>query len=165
MNNPVKFLLFTFIGLVIGYFLFSKEIKPTIITKTEKKTDTVYVTIRDTIRIREIQHEYLRDTVLIGFEPKISTFTASKSFLYGNTTVSGEVLGSVLKMDIINDFKIPTITNTITNTTTIIKKPQGLFLAVGVNKQLTPNIGVIFVRDRYLFGLNTSGIQLGYKIK
>src|SRR5690606_33379083 len=107
------------------------EPQPSVTIVTETKTDTVYVTVRDTIRLtrKEIKHEVVRDTILIDPAlPQIKAFTAYKSFTYGNTTVSGEVFGEVLKMDIATDFNLPTITNTITNTVTVTKKPQGLFL-------------------------------------
>jgi hypothetical protein len=158
------------IGIVFGYLLFDWQNKsPTdrIVTKTEIKTDTVFVQIRDTIRIAktEIKQEYLRDTVFIdGYKPKINEFKASSPFLHGNTYVSGEVLGEVLKIDIVNDFKIPTITNTITNTTTITKKPSGIFLMAGVNQQLSPSIGITLIKDRYLLGVTNNSIQLGYKL-
>lgn len=172
MNHSLSlFLLFIalIIGLLIGYFLFSKDgLEPEIITKTEFRTDTVYITMRDTVRLtkKEIKHEYLRDTVIVDFKPKIKAFTASKSFLYGNTYVNGEVLGEVLKMDIVNDFKLPQITNTVTTTNTVIKKPSGLFLTAGVTKQLgfTPSIGVTFVRDRYLIGISNNDFKFGYKL-
>ena len=155
------------IGLLIAYWFASKhEIEPVIITETKNETDTVYITIRDTIRLTktEIKHEYLRDTVIIDYKPKIRAFKASKPFLYGNTHISGEVLGEVLKIDISNDFKLPTVTNTVTNTTTIIKKPQGLFPVAGVNKQLTPFVGAVYVRDRYLLGLTTESAFVGYRV-
>lgn len=128
-------------------------------TKTEIieiiKTDTVFVTIRDTVRINrtQIKHEVLRDTVLIDFKPEIKLFTASIPFLYGNTYLTGEVLGEVLKMDVSNDFKIPTVTNTvtITETNTIIKKPRGLYLGAGVNSQLNPNVTAHYLDNQFIF--------------
>lgn len=166
MTQASKYLFFALCGFTIGYFLIKKEQIETIVTKTEFKTDTLYVTIRDTIRLTktEIKQEYLRDTVLIDFKPQIKAFTASNRFLYGNISVSGEVLGEVLKMDISHDMKLPTITNTITKTNTIIKKPSGIFLTAGVN-QTTPYVGGVFIRDKYLVGLNTSGFQVGYRLK
>jgi hypothetical protein len=157
------------LGIITGYLLFDWHNKGAIVTKTvtERTTDTVYVAVKEiqTVIKKEIKTEYLRDTILLEpYESKIIGFKTSKSFLYGNTTVSGEVLGEVLKMDIVNDFKIPTITNTITNTTTIIKKPSGIFLTAGVNTQLVPSVGAIFIKDKYLIGLTNNSIQLGYKL-
>ena len=169
-NKFIVLAIIFLIGLISGYLLFDWQNKDSVIIKTVTKSriDTVYIEIRDTIRLTkiEIQHEYIRDTVLIDFKPQIKAFRASKPFLYGNTYLSGEVLGEVLKMDIYNDFKLPTVTNTITNTTTIIKKPSGLFLTAGVQNNFSaPYIGAIFIKDKYLLGLNTGGFQIGYKLK
>ena len=168
MNNAIKYAFFGLVGIVIGYFLSKKDNNVEIISKIETKTDTVYVHVRDTVRITrtEIKHEHIRDTILIEpIEPVIKAFTASKPFLYGNVTVNGEVLGDVLKIDIYNDFQIPSVTNTITKTNTVIKKPSGLFLTAGVQNNLTPSIGAVFIRDRYLLGISTSGVQVGYSLK
>jgi hypothetical protein len=161
-----KYLITLIIGLVIGYFLFGKEAEPIINTITETKTDTVFITKKDTIYIKskEIHHTFLRDTVIIDFDPKINLFTSSKPFLYGNVSVSGEVLGEVLKIDIFTDLKIPQITNTITTTNTIMKKPSGFYLTAGINKQLTPNVGLTYVRDRVMIGVTTQDVKVGVKI-
>ena len=167
-NNAIKYAFFGVVGIVIGFFLSNKDNNVEIISTIETKTDTVYVHVRDTVRITrtEIKHEHIRDTILIEpIEPKIKAFTASKPFFYGNVTVNGEVLGEVLKMDIYTDFNLPTVTNTITKTNTVIKKPSGLFLTAGVQNNLTPSIGAVFIRDRYLLGISTSGVQVGYSLK
>jgi hypothetical protein len=168
MDKAVKILLFA-LGLFLGYFIFSKDAETITETVTEIKTDTVYITIRDTVRItrNEIKQEFLRDTVLIDFKSQINSFTVSKPFLYGNTTVTGEVIGEVLKMDIVNDFKLPQVTNTITTTNTVIKKPSGLFLTagIGVTRNFsTPSIGVVYVKNKMLFSLSTRDFKVGYKL-
>ena len=144
------------IGVVIGLILFGffkKTPPPKIVTKTEVITDTVYVTLSDTIYVtkNQIKQVFVRDTVMVKpFEPKIRAFKTSKAFLYGNTTVEGEVLGEVLQMSIVNDFKIPQITNTKTVTNTITKRPSGLYLTAGLNQQLLPNVGALVIRNTYL---------------
>lgn len=166
----MKYAVLILLGLVVGYWLADYFQEDTVFVKTvtETKTDTVYVEVRDTIRLTrtEIKHEVLRDTVLIDFQPQIKRVTASKPFLHGNTYVYGEVLGEVLKMDITNTFNFPTITNTITTTNTVIKNPAGLFITAGVGDRnfSTPYIGAVFVKDRVLIGLNTSGVQIGWKV-
>ena len=89
--NAVKYAFFGVIGIVIGYFLADKSEDIQIIETIETKTDTVFITVIDTVRItrKEIEHKVLRDTLLIEpIEPKIKAFTASKPFLYGNVVVS-----------------------------------------------------------------------------
>jgi hypothetical protein len=169
-ERSITLLLVIFLGgIIFGYLLFDWQNKDSVLVKTvtEVTTDTLFVHTRDTITITktEIEQTYLRDTIFLEpYEAKINTFKTTKDFLYGSTTVEGEVLGEVLKMDIINDFKIPTVTNTINTTNMVIKKPSGLFLTVGVTQQLNPSVGVTLVKDKYLFGLTNNSIQLGYKL-
>lgn len=168
MDTSVKYLFFVIVGFLIGYFAFNRTPEIETHTVTEIKTDTVFVTIRDTVRLtrKEIKQEFLRDTVLIEpIQPVISSFKASTPFLYGNTYVSGEVLGTVLKMDITNDFNIPTVTNTITTTNTVVKNPFGLYVVLGYNPfSQSPSVGAVFVKNKILIGVSNSSFQFGYKI-
>jgi hypothetical protein len=52
-----------------------------------------------------------------------------------------------------NDFKIPLVTNTITETKTetIVKKPKGIYLGAGVNSLLDPSASVSYLDNKYLF--------------
>jgi hypothetical protein len=67
--------------------------------------------------------------------------------------VSGEVLGKVLKMTATSDFKIPVVTNTITNTETktIVQKPKGIYLGAGVNSLIQPSASVVYLDNKYIF--------------
>lgn len=163
------------IGFLAGYLIRDRQYEEVkTVTKVVELTDTVYVTKTEKVYIpkKEIEQVVVRDTILVDYEPNlIRSFTVSRPFLYGNTNVSGEVLGEVLSVDITNDFKIPTITNTIerTTTTTYTKKPSGLFLTVGAMDNFTPSVGGVLIRDKvavgYQYGLNQShSIQFGYKI-
>jgi hypothetical protein len=122
-------------------------------TKTE--TDTLFVDKVATVYIPKtsIKTEVIRDTILVDFKPQISLFETSFSFEHGSTKVSGEVLGEVLKMTATNDYKIPVVTNTITNTETktIIQKPKGIYLGAGVNSLLKPSAAVSYLDNKYLF--------------
>jgi hypothetical protein len=119
------------------------------------KTDTLVVEIKDTVYVpkTKIKTEVLRDTILIDYKPKISQFNASFPFEYGSTNVSGEVLGEVLKMTATSDFKIPVVTNTITNTETktIVQKPKGIYLGASVNSLLQPGAKVSYLDNKYIF--------------
>jgi hypothetical protein len=74
-------------------------------------------------------------------------------FEHGSTSVSGEVLGEVLKMTAINDYKLPVVTNTIieTKTETIIKKSKGFYLGASINSNLDPGAKASYVDDKYIF--------------
>ena len=144
------------IGVILTFVVYPKpEFETVYKTKTERLTDTLYITSTDTIYIpkTKIKTEVLRDTVLIDFKPQISRFRTTFASEYGNTYINGEVLGEVLKMTATNDFKIPVVTNTITETKTetIIKKPKGIYLGASVNSLLYPGAKVSYLDNKYLF--------------
>jgi hypothetical protein len=122
---------------------------------TVTETDTLFVDKTSTVYVPKtrIKTEVIRDTILLDFKPQISLFETSFPFEHGSTKVSGEVLGEVLKMTATNDYKIPVVTNTITNTETktIIQKPKGIYLGAGVNSLLKPSASVAYLDNKYLF--------------
>jgi hypothetical protein len=157
------------IGVILAFVVFPKrEIETIYKKKVEVKTDTLYVTLSDTIYVpkTKIKTQVLRDTVLIDFKPKISQFNASFPFEYGSTNVSGEVLGEVLKMTAMNDYKLPVVTNTITETKTetIIVKPKGIYLGAGVNSLLQPSASVSYLDNKYLFTYQFQPMQKTHQI-
>ena len=143
-------------GVVLTFIIFPKPEQETVYKfQTVTKTDTLFLTYTDTVYLPKtrIKTKVLRDTILINFKPKISQFNASFPFEHGSTSVSGEVLGEVLKMTATNDYKLPVVTNTITETKTetIIKKPKGIYLGAGVNSLLEPSASVAYLDNKYLF--------------
>jgi len=156
-NQKIKIASLAFIaGIIVAYIFLPKPESETFYKfKTVTKTDTLIVEVKDTVYVpkTKIKTEVLRDTVLINFKPKISAFTASFPFEYGSTNVSGEVLGEVLKMTATSDFKIPVVTNTITETKTetIIKKSKGIYLGASVNSLLQPGAKVSYLDNKYIF--------------
>jgi hypothetical protein len=156
-NQKIKIATLAFLaGILVAYIFFPKTESETVYKfETVTKTDTLIVEVKDTVYVpkNKIKTEFLRDTVLIDFKPQISLFKTSIPSEYGSTNVSGEVLGEVLKMTATNDFKIPVVTNTITNTETrtIIQKPKGIYLGAGVNSLLKPSASVAYLDNKYLF--------------
>lgn len=148
--------IFFLIGAIVAIILFPKrEIETVYKTTTKTETDTIYVASVDTVYIPKtlIKQEVLRDTTLIYSKPKIRAFTASFPFAYGSTKVSGEVLGEVLKMTAINDYSLPIVntTTTETKTETIVQKPKGIYLGAGINSLLKPSAKVSYLDNKYLF--------------
>jgi hypothetical protein len=144
------------IGVLLAFVIFPRPESETIYKfETVTKTDTLIVDKVETVYIpkTKIKTQVLRDTILIDFNPKISQFNASFPFEYGSTNVSGEVLGEVLKMTATSDFKIPVVTNTITNTETktIVQKPKGIYLGAGVNSLIQPSASVSYLDNKYIF--------------
>jgi len=145
-----------FAGVILTFIIYPKpEAEEIYRFTTTTETDTVYKEIKDTVYVPKmsIQSQVLRDTILVDYKPTIKSFSTTTPFEYGNTYVSGEVLGDVLKMSVTNDFKIPTVTNTITNTETktIIQKPKGIYIGASINSLLDPGAKVSYLDNKYLF--------------
>jgi hypothetical protein len=164
-DQRIKIAVLSFIAGVILAFLFmpKPETEEVYRFTTVTKTDTLFVDKVSTVYIPKtsIKTEVLRDTILIDFKPQISLFETSFPFEHGSTKVSGEVLGEVLKMTATNDYKIPVVTNTITNTETrtIIEKPKGIYLGAGVNSLLKPSASVAYLDNKYLFQYQYQPLQ------
>ena len=167
------------VGILLGFigydfFLASDEIGYKVMYKETTKTDTVYIHEFDTVYLtkKDIKHVYLRDTILIEpIEPKIKAFKATFPLLYGNAYLNGEVLGEVLKTSLITDFRIPTVTNTITKekTETITKETMGIYAGAAINNLLQPSIIASYQDKRYIFSyqyqMNTQAHQIGVQKK
>jgi hypothetical protein len=164
-DQRIKIAVLSFIAGVILAFLFMPKPQTEEVYKftTVTKTDTLFVDKVSTVYIPKtsIKTEVLRDTILIDFKPQISLFETTFPFEHGSTKVSGEVLGEVLKMTATNDYKIPVVTNTITNTETrtIIEKPKGIYLGAGVNSLLKPSASVAYLDNKYLFQYQYQPLQ------
>jgi hypothetical protein len=137
-----KILVSAIIGILIGLFLYDWFLVPEIQTKveirTETKTDTVYFSYVDTVYVDKIKHKFIKDTIIKDYKPKIQAFSSDFTTLYGNASVTGSVLGEVLNIRLKNDFRIPTVTNTITTektvTNTVIR--NGLFVGGSINSDI-----------------------------
>ena len=143
-------------GVVLAFIFYPKpDVEEVYRFTTKTEIDTSFVEILDTVYVpkKEIKTEVIRDTILVDYKPTIKSFSTSTPFEYGNTYVNGEVLGEVLKMNVTNDFKIPVVTNTITNTETktIIQKPKGIYIGAGINSLLDPAAKVAYLDNKYLF--------------
>jgi hypothetical protein len=152
------------IGVLLAFVIFPRPEQETVYKfESVTNTDTLIVEVKDTVYVpkTKIKTEVLRDTILIDFKPKISQFNASFPFEYGSTNVSGEVLGEVLKMTATSDFKIPVVTNTITNTETktIVEKPKGIYLGASVNSLLQPGAKVAYLDNKYIFQYQFQPLQ------
>jgi hypothetical protein len=157
IDQRIQIAVISFIaGVILAFIVFPRsEVETVYKFETKVESDTIYTRVVDTVYVakNKIKTEFLRDTVLLDFKPQISLFKTSIPSEYGSTHVSGEVLGEVLKMTATNDFKIPVVTNTITNTETktIIKKPKGIYLGAGVNSLIQPMAKVSYLDNKYLF--------------
>jgi hypothetical protein len=157
------------IGVVLAFVVFPRpELETVYKTTTRVKTDTIYTRYTDTIFVakNKIKTEVIRDTVLIDFKPEIRRFKTTFPFEHGNTHVSGEVLGEVLKMTSITDYNLPVVNNTITQTKTetIVVKPKGIYLGASVNSLLQPGAKVSYLDNKYLFEYQYQPLQKVHQI-
>lgn len=165
---------FAVLGFILGLVVFSIFLKPQVETRVTEtirtETDTVYVTKTETIVKTQFKYIYERDTVIEDYKPKIRGFKELYPFTYGNVSISGEVLGELRYMNVNTDFKIPTITNTITKekttTNTIIQR--GIFLGGGFSDQMAYSVGVAYLGNGFMANLdytpNMDMIQANIKI-
>jgi hypothetical protein len=169
-DQRIKIAIVSFLaGVILTFVVYPKPESETVYKfETVTKTDTLFVDKVSTVYIpkTKIKTEVLRDTILIDFKPQISLFKTTIPFEYGNTYLSGEVLGEVLKMTATNDYKIPVVTNTITNTETktIIEKPKGIYLGAGINSLMQPNGKVSYLDNKYLFEYQYQPLQKIHQI-
>jgi hypothetical protein len=169
-DQRIKISVLSFIaGAVLAFILMPKpETEEVYKFTTVTKTDTLFVDKVSTVYIPKtsIKTEVIRDTILVNYKPQISLFETSFPFEHGSTKVSGEVLGEVLKMTAINDYTIPVVTNTITNTetNTIIQKPKGIYLGAGVSSLLEPSAKISYLDNKYLFQYQYQPLQKVHQI-
>jgi hypothetical protein len=175
MDNRIIYVLFFVAGFLAYHFFLKPESETIIEYKETIKSDTVYLTVKDTVYLdrTKIVHEVLRDTILMdGYKPQINAFKAVFPLTYGNIYVNGNVLGEVLQMTANSDFKIPSVTNTITKekNTTIIKKPKGIYGVIGSNTDLNISIGATYLNDKSLIGyeyqpqIKLHSVRVGWKL-
>jgi hypothetical protein len=152
-----KLILAAIIGIIIGLLLYDFFLVPEVITKVNIvetiKSDTVYVTQRDTIKIRDVKYVYERDTIIENYQPKIRGFKEFYPTMFGDVWVTGQVIGELRYMDVSHDFKIQTVTNTITKektvTNTVLSK--GIYIGTGINSLMKYNVSASYVDNKYLF--------------
>ncbi len=152
-----KLIIATIAGVIIGLLLYDSFLVPEVSTRVEVletiKSDTVYISHRDTIRIRDVKYIYERDTIIENYQPKIRGFKEFYPTMYGNISINGEVLGELRYVDVNHDFKIQTVTNTITKEKTVTNTvlSRGLYLGGSINSLMQYSVSASYVDSRYLF--------------
>jgi hypothetical protein len=170
MDQRIQIAILAFLGgVILTFVVYPRHEQETVYKfETVTKTDTLYVDKLETVYVpkTKIKTEVVRDTILVDFKPQISLFETTFPFEHGSTKVSGEILGEVLKMTAINDYKLPVVTNTITNTETktIVQKPKGIYLGGGVNSLLQPSASVSYLDNKYLFQYQFQPLQRIHQI-
>jgi hypothetical protein len=175
-KSSLKIIVLTtfFVGVVVGMLAFDQVKSDEVQTKIEYQTKVEYKTIEVPVKTTEYitvkvpTPTYVKDTVYLDKTLPVNNYTGIERTVFGNLhydiTTTGYLTSTKFKPDFLVSVPVPTITNNIRQTDTIIKKPTGLFLTVGYQNN-NINVGGVFVKDKVLIGLNTQGFSLGYKLR
>ena len=164
----IRKIIILIIGLAIGFFLSPTKIKNTHTESVKIEVDTVWNTVTERIYIDKPVTKYERDTLIV-FDSilvhlPIKSFKQLFPIQHGVATVSGEVAGELLKMDLETFLNIPTVTETVTITKT--EKPRGFYAGVGYNwEQKKPVLGASYLVGRFNLNVNTTSASVLYRVK
>lgn len=143
------------IGGILTKWLFWPEITETVRTIETIRTDTVFKTYRDTIRIERerVKEVYVKDTVIQTVRLPINRFSGLEPTIFGDVSYTGLVAGHFLKMELNTNFKIPELMHRIERET--IKKrviePRGLYVGGSVSNRLGLSAGASYLDNNWLF--------------
>jgi hypothetical protein len=154
----VKYIAFA-IGLILGLIIFRTFFYPDFTESVEVvervTVDTVYVEVRDTIRIKhtDVQIEYIRDTIIQNVLMPINRFSGLEPTLYGDIGYTGLVAGHFLNMDLTTNFRIPQIKHTIERDRKVSRtvKPRGLYVGGSVSDQVQWSAGASYLDNLWMF--------------
>lgn len=114
-------------------------------TDTVLRTDTAYI-LQDYTTSKVYEDSVINDTLSIYVKDTIS-----------RNSIQGRSVGYVLRLP----------TRTITNTTTVTKRPSGLYLGAYGSSPATAGLSATFVTPRYLgtVGYGTTGLHVGVGVR
>jgi hypothetical protein len=156
------------IGLAIGFFLSPTKIKNTHTESVKIEVDTVWNTVTEKIYIDRPVTKYERDTLIVFdsilVHVPIKSFKHLFPIQHGVATVSGEVAGELLKMDLETFLNIPTVTETVTITKT--EKPRGFYAGFGYDwERKKPVLGASYLVGRFNLNVNTNSASVLYRVR
>lgn len=160
-------------GALISRLLFWPEITERIEILETVRTDTVYQTYRDTIRIERerVREVYMRDTVIKTVRLPINRFSGLEPTIFGDVSYTGLVAGHFLKMELNTNFKVPELKTTINRETikTRVIKPRGLYVGGSVSDQIDFSAEAAYLDNNWLFNyrykIGTKSHSIGVKMK
>jgi hypothetical protein len=164
----IRKIIILIIGLAIGYFLSPAKVKNTHTEKIKIEVDTVWNTVTERIYIDRPVTKYERDTLIVFdsilVHVPIKSFQQLFPIQHGVATVSGEVAGELLKMDLETFLNIPTVTETVTITNT--EKPRGFYAGFGYDwERKKPVLGASYLVGRFNLNVNTTSASLLYRVR
>ena len=151
----IRYAIAVILGLAIYHFFLRPEISERVEVVETFKVDTVYIEVRDTIRIdrTQVQIEYVTDTVIQTQSFPINRFTGLEPTLYGDIRYTGLVAGHFLNMQLNTNFRIPQVTNTINREKTVTRviNPRGMYIGGSVSDQIQFSAGASYLDNLWLF--------------
>jgi hypothetical protein len=155
-------------GVGLGYFLAPTKIKNNHTESVKIEVDTVWNTVTEKIYIDKPVTKYERDTLIVFdsilVHVPIKSFKHLFPIQHGVATVSGEVAGELLKMDLETFLNIPTVTETVTITKT--EKPKGFYAGFGYDwERKKPVLGASYLVGRFNLNLNTNSASVLYRVR
>lgn len=170
----VRYAIAVLLGLLIYHLFFKPKISERVEVVETFKVDTVYLYVRDTIRINRtrVQIEYVTDTVIEKQSFPINRFTGLESTLYGDIGYTGLVAGHFLNLQLNTNLKFPTLETTINREKTVTRviKARGLYVGGSVSDQIQYSAGASYLDNVWLFdyrydvGLGSHSIGIKRKI-
>ena len=147
------------IGLILGLLIYRTFFYPDFTERVEVvervTVDTVYLEVRDTIRIERtrVRIEYVTDTIIQDLRFPINRFSGLESTLYGDIKYTGLVAGHFLNLDLTTNFRIPQINQTIERERTIIRtiRSRGLYVGGAVSDQVQWSVGASYLDNLWMF--------------
>jgi len=191
MDLGLRYAILVFAGVLIGMFIYDRFLVPEHETTYKETivTDTTFKHYKEKYLVDSIKSKSLSDSVEFfkkkykgiltknniiivhdsvfvdkPFLAPLRRFNGQRAFLYGNTYFNATVAGELLDMEITNDFKIKTITNTITKETKTVIKPKGLYVGIMGNSNIGAGPSVDYLDNNYLFSYNYDAVNKNHSI-
>ncbi len=156
-------------GALAARLLFWPEVTERVEITETVRTDTVYRTYRDTVRIEreQVREVFVKDTVIKTVRLPINRFSGLEPTLFGDVSYTGLVAGHFLSMELNTNFKVPELTHRIereVNRTRVLKT-RGLFVTGSVNSRFNYSAGLLYQNGHSIFGYEYNFPDRSHRIK
>lgn len=160
----LKNLLFVAIGFAICYIFMNPKTVEKISIQTKTTVDTVLVPVVEKIPFSDLAFSILEDSVehyktlyaaelenlkIVKegepFSAPLRRYSGFTPTLYGNIGYNAVVAGKVLDFDIVQDLRVPHITNRIETTKTITRDLRGVYAGASVSSDINYKLGASYV--------------------
>lgn len=166
----LKNLLFVAIGFAICYIFMNPKTVEKITVETKTTVDTVLVPVVEKIPFSDLAFSILEDSVehyktlyaaelenikiVKEGEPVSAPLRRYSGFaptLYGNVGYYAVVAGKVLDFSVVQDLRIPHITNKIETVKTVTRDLRGVYAGAAISDHIGYKVGASYVDRDWLF--------------